>query len=995
MNKLKPITRMSISLALLTISLILSANWLGLTPDRNSAYLDARRIIAETVAVQVSKLAENGKMEIIRSVLDSLHKRNEEITALSLQLVDKSTPINVGDTQDMWDPSKGDVSTPVRVLVPIYSGDKKWGIIGIGFTPLGEENFFGISVNLFLLLVIFIGSSGFALYYLFLKRALHYLDPASVIPERVKTAMDVLSEGVLILDKKGRIVLANSSFSEKTGTSQESLLGKKPESLPWQLTTSKNKSINFPWVNVRNNSEAQTAIPVSLMKDDNQPRKFMVNSSPIIDAKGNAQGVLTTFDDVTKIEKRNTLLSSALDRLKESQLEIKNKNKELAVLASQDSLTGCLNRRSFFEIMDNTFSNTSQSQATFSCIMLDIDFFKAVNDNYGHGVGDEVIRNVSSVLKESLREGDNVCRYGGEEFCLILMNTTSSKTIGFAERIRKEIEAIDFSNDPETIDLRVTVSLGISDSTNNAKNPRELINQADYALYGAKESGRNRVMLWGNMLSDKQERKTPEATNENSDINLNITTNEPPTENIKGKIHSPIKEDDLGSLTSQRIFLQIIHDVLTQPINPGSHSAVLIIDIDDFKRINNALGYETGDKLIREKHRRLSEILRGTDILTTLNNSNDSSISRLNGDQFGALIHNLPSKERTESIAGRIISSLAEPYHIDEHTIYATCSIGISIFPKDGNNADTLYMHSEKAMNCAKNKSGNNYHFYVPEDDPDLEDNLSLENDLRNALSNNEMSIYFQPKLDLGSDRICGMESLIRWRHPQRGLMLPSVFLPIAESTGLIHELGIWVFRQACEQIVSWTEQGFDNFSIAVNISASQFTRGDFIDQLTNVLAITKANPKMLEIEITENAMIQNIERAQSTIQHFRNIGIKSSLDDFGTGYSSLHHIKQFPIDSLKIDISFINNILNNTDDVAIVSAIISMAHAMGIKVIAEGVENNEQLTLLRDLECDQVQGYFISRPKPQEDASALLRAQSTPANELNKPLPHNINRAD
>lgn len=977
MNKLKPITRMSISLALLTISLILSANWLGLTPDRNSAYIDARRIIAETVAVQVSKLAENGNMEIIRNVLDSLHKRNEEITALSLQLVDKSTPINVGEIQGMWDESKGDVSTPIRVLVPIYSGDRKWGRIGIGFTPLGEETFFGISVNIFLLLIIFIGSSGFALYYIFLKRALHYLDPASVIPERVKTAMDVLSEGVLILDKKGRIVLANSSFSEKTGTSQESLLGKKPESLPWKLTNSKNKNINFPWVNVSNNAEKQTAIPVSLMKDYDHPRKFMVNSSPIIDAKGKTQGVLTTFDDVTKIEKRNTLLSSALDRLKESQLEIKNKNKELAILASQDSLTGCLNRRSFFEIMEKTFSDASRSGDTFSCIMLDIDFFKAVNDNYGHGVGDEVIRKVSNVLKESLREGDNVCRYGGEEFCLLLMNTTSSKTIGFAERIRKEIEAIDFSDNPETTDLRVTVSLGISDSKNNAKDNRELVNQADYALYGAKESGRNRVMLWGNMLSDQQEGKITEE--------IKTSTKEAPI--AKPKTLSPVKEDGLVRLTSQRIFLQIIHDVLTQPINPGSHSAILIIDIDDFKRINNAFGYETGDKLIREKHRRLSEMLRGTDILTTLNDSTDNSISRLNGDQFGALLHNLPSKERTESIVDRIIFSMAEPYLIDGHTIYATCSIGISTFPKDGNNADTLYMHSENAMNCAKNKSGNNYHFYAPENNPDVIDNLNLENDLRNALSNNEMSIYFQPKLELNTERICGMESLIRWRHPQRGLMMPNVFLPIAESTGVIHELGIWVFRQACEQIVSWTEQGFDDFSIAVNISASQFTRSDFIDQLTNVLTITKANPKMLEIEITENAMIQNIEVAQSTIQHFRNIGIKSSLDDFGTGYSSLHHIKQFPIDSLKIDISFINNILNDTNDVAIVSAIISMAHAMGIKVIAEGVENNEQLTLLRDLECDQVQGYFISRPKPQQDASALLRAQPTISSPISQTL--------
>lgn len=984
MNRVTPITRISISLVLLTTSIMLSANWMGLTPDRESAYIDARRIIAESVAVQVSKLAETGKMEIIHTILNSLHERNNEITALSLQLADQSTPINVGDTQNMWDKSQGDVSTPVRLLVPIYSGDKKWGRIGILFTPLGEDKFLGFSVNLFILLLIFIGASGFGIYYLFLKRALHYLDPASAIPDRVKAAMDVLSEGVLILDKKGKIVLANSSFSKKTGTNQSSLLGKKPEILSWSITNHKNKNTKLPWVHVRNNAEAQTAVAVSLINKGNHTQKFMVNSSPIIDSKGNHQGVLTTFDDVTKIEKRNTLLSTALDRLKETQLEIKNKNKELEVLASQDSLTGCLNRRTFFEIMNEIFSDSSFSGSVFSCIMLDIDFFKAVNDNYGHGVGDEVIRNVSHILKKSLRDGDNVCRYGGEEFCILLRNISASQTIPFAERIRQDIEAIDFSGNPETIDLRVTVSLGISDSKNNAKDVTEIVNQADYALYGAKESGRNRVMLWGNMLTETKEKQHDDDNTGELDENLQTSTDITPTVAAEKEIPPQNGHDNMADLTSQRIFLQIIHDLIAQPINPGFHSAILIIDIDDFKRINNALGYEIGDKIIQEKHLRLSKILRSTDILTTLNNSDDSSISRLNADQFGAFIHNLPSKERIESIVNRIILSLAEPYHISGHTIYATCSIGISTFPKDGCIADTLYMHAESAMKFSKSESGNNYHFYTQKNDANIKNNLNLENDLRRALSNNEMMIYYQPKLDLETNKICGMESLIRWRHPLKGLMLPNVFLPIAEKTGLIHELGIWVFQQVCGQVVTWKEQDLEDYSIAVNISATQFVRSDFVEQITKILKLTNANPKMLEIEVTENAIIQNIDSARSTIQNLRDIGIKSSLDDFGTGYSSLHHIKQFPIDSLKIDISFISNILTNTDDLAIVSAIIGMAHAMGIKVIAEGVENNEQLTLLNELGCDQVQGYYISRPKPQEDASTLLQEQNILENEIN-----------
>lgn len=965
-NKITPITRISISLILLTISILLSANWIGLTPDRDSAYLNSRIIIAESIAVQVSKLAETGKLKIIKTILDSLHERNKEITALSLQLTDKSTPINVGSSKNIWDASYGDVSTPTRILVPIFSGKEKWGRIAITFTPLGEGHFLGIPVNIYILFLIYIAVIGYTLYYLFLKRALHYLDPASVIPEHVKTAMDVLSEGVLILDDRGRIVLANKSFTQRTGAEQSSLLGKRPETLPWTFTNKNNKNDKLPWAGVINNSTAQTAVALSLNNKENEECNFMVNSSPILDEKGNIQGALATFDDVTRIERRNTQLSTMLDRLKEKQAVINNKNKELKILASQDSLTGCLNRRSFYEIMDNIYQNISSSEETFSCIMLDIDFFKAVNDNYGHGAGDEVIKSVSQVMRESLRDGDKVCRYGGEEFCLLLRNTSASQAMILSDRIRKDVENLDFSDDPELINLKVTISIGVSDSKNNAKNTNEIINQADYALYGAKESGRNRVMLWGKMLSETQ-KETIAITRENE------TTSHPGNET-----KSLDKDDKQNASSSQRIFLQIVDDVLTNPINPGFHNAILIIDINDFKRINNILGYEVGDKLLQEKHRRLSNTLRNTDILTTLNENDNQSVTRLNGDRFGVILHNLPSKERTASIVDRIILALAEPYHINGHVIYATCSIGISISPENGNNADTLFMHSENAMNHAKNKRGNNYHFYTQESDTDTIDNFNLENDLRNALSNDEMVIYYQPKIDLVTNKICGMESLIRWRHPLKGLVLPSDFLPIAESTGLIHEIGLWVFSQACKQVLAWEKEGYDGFSIAVNISATQFIRSDFVENITKILDFSGANPKLLEIEVTENAMIHNISRATTSIEKLRSIGIKSSLDDFGTGYSSLHHIKQFPIDSLKIDISFINNILNNKDDVAIVSAVINMSHAMGIKVIAEGVENNEQLLLLKELGCDQVQGYFISRPKPQADMTILLESQSS-----------------
>jgi len=979
--KFTPITRMSTGLVLLTVSVLILANWLGITPDKREAYLDARIKVAETVAVQVSKLAENDQNQIISAVLNSLYERNDDITALSLKLSNGRILAEAGKTEGMWDNSLSQTSSPTRILVPIYSGKYEWGQIAIHFTPLDKVSFLGFMINPVILLLLFTGIVGFGLYYFFLKRALRYLDPASVIPERVKTAMDIFSEGVMILDKNERIVMINSSFAEITETPQSKLLGNKPSTLNWAFTNKNNENRAYPWSDAIAKSDVQKAIGLSLQTSNGINRNFMVNSAPILDPDGNNQGVLTTFDDITKLERRNIQLSTMVEQLKTSQEEVQHKNQELEVLASQDSLTGCLNRRSFFEIMDESIKKAKSDNSTLSCIMLDIDFFKAVNDNYGHGVGDNVIRRVSEVLIIFLREGDHVCRYGGEEFCLLLENTNSEQAVMFAERIRRNIERINFSDEPATHDLKVTASLGISDSSFGGETPSEIINQADYALYGAKETGRNKVVLWDSMLdSDSANAKKLVKDKSDSDNVAMSQNNNKRVSDTARQLNSnnktSINDAILTNLPGRGEFLSVITECIDKPLKQDHHSAILFIDIDNFKRINNALGYDVGDRVLHDKCKRLSRLLRSSDKLSTLSSQIDSpTISRLSGDQFGVLIQNIPDLSTTSSIASRIISNLAEPYHIDEHLIYATCSIGISTFPHDCGNSETLLMNAEIAMNRIKATSGNGYHFYAEETAEDTAEILDMEGELRSALNNSEMSIYYQPKVNILTEEIVGMEALLRWRHPTKGLILPNVFLPIAEKTGLIHELGVWVFREVCKQAKEWESQGVKNLTIAVNISATQFMRSDFVGQIVSILNSTRVNPELLEIEITENTVLHDIDTVTSIITQLRSLGISSSLDDFGTGYSSLHYIKKFTIDSLKIDISFINNITTDSDDVAIVTAIIAMAHAMHVKVIAEGVENNEQLSLLKELGCDEIQGYIYSRAKPKDEATLLLKS--------------------
>jgi diguanylate cyclase (GGDEF)-like protein/PAS domain S-box-containing protein len=966
---------------LLTVSVLITANWLGLTPDKREAYLDARIKIAETVAVQVSRLAENEQKLIISDVLTSLYDRNDDITALSLKLVSGRILAESGNTQGLWDSSLGETSTPTRVLIPIFSGKYEWGKLVIHFTPLAKKRFLGFMVSPIILLILFTGVICFALYYFFLKRALSYLDPASVIPERVKTAMDIFSEGVMILDKNERIVMINSSFAEITETFQSKLLGNKPSTMQWKFTNEKFKDHEYPWTNAISKSDTQKAIGLSLKTASGINRNFMVNSAPILDPDGNNQGVLTTFDDITKLERRNLQLSTMVEELKTTQEEVQNKNQELEVLASQDSLTGCLNRRSFFEIMEESIKTTNSTDTALSCIMLDIDFFKAVNDNYGHGVGDNVIRRVSEVLIIFLREGDYVCRYGGEEFCLLLENTNSEQAVLFAERIRRNIEKINFSDDPATTNLKVTVSLGISDSTFGGNTPSEIINQADYALYGAKESGRNKVVLWSSMLKSDSELSKENDEENIGEENISDSRNKNTRASdkiLENKQDTKVTKNDviLTNLPGRAEFLSMISGSIDRSLNNDHHSAILFIDIDNFKRINTALGYDVGDRILHDKCMRLSRLLRSSDKLSSLSSQTDSpTISRLSGDQFGVLIQNIPDLSVTSSIASRIIKKLAEPYHIDEHIIYATCSIGISTFLQDCDDSETLLMNSEIAMSSVKSMSGNGYHFYADEAVESTIDILDMENELRTALVNNEMCIHYQPKVNILTEKVVGMEALLRWRHPTKGLILPNDFLPVAENTGLIHELGIWVFREVCKQAKEWDNQGIKDFTVAVNISATQFTRSDFVGQIVSTLNNTRVDPNLIEIEITENTVLHDVDTVTSIISQLRSLGISSSLDDFGTGYSSLHYIKKFTIDSLKIDISFINNITSDPDDVAIVTAIIAMAHAMHVKVIAEGVENNEQLNILKKLGCDEIQGYIYSRAKPKDEATLLLKS--------------------
>jgi len=327
-------------------------------------------------------------------------------------------------------------------------------------------------------------------------------------------------------------------------------------------------------------------------------------------------------------------------------------------------------------------------------------------------------------------------------------------------------------------------------------------------------------------------------------------------------------------------------------------------------------------------------------------------------------------------VAGRILEALAKTIPVDGHEITTTASIGIAVFPDHGDDVETLVKHADRAMYHAKERGGNTFERYSETLDGDAKERFRLEIELRHALKNDELVLFYQPKIETMTHRVVGMEALVRWRHPRLGMLAPTRFIGIAEETGLIGELGAWVLRTACGHAKEWLAAGHSDVRVAVNLSVLQLRDPRFVNQTLDILNETGLAPTSLELEVTENTVMENLEVVTSILSQLKRRGVRISLDDFGIGYSSLNYIKRFPIDALKIDRSFIQNLTSHKPDLAIVSAIIAMAHAMDLEVIAEGVENNEQLDIVAELGSDHVQGHIFSRPKPLNEALALMMSE-------------------
>ncbi len=427
--------------------------------------------------------------------------------------------------------------------------------------------------------------------------------------------------------------------------------------------------------------------------------------------------------------------------------------------------------------------------------------------------------------------------------------------------------------------------------------------------------------------------------------------------------------DTLTGLPNRTLFQQECQQAIGRAKRSGKVVGILFLDMDHFKTINDSLGHPVGDRFLKDVASRLKEVIRESDL-----------VSRFGGDEFAILVDNIDDPEDVATVANKVREVLSEPVRVDEYELAASCSIGISLFPADGEDASSLLRNADTAMYRAKEKGRNCIQFFSADMNARAYEELLMSKALRDALDQEQFVLHYQPSVCLDTFKIVGVEALVRWEHPEQGLVPPSTFIPLAERNGLIGELGRWVFREACRQAVAWRDQGLPSLRMAVNVSARQFGQRHLITELSREIDSSGMLASDLHIEITESMMMENPDRARRTLEAVARMGVDIAVDDFGTGHSSLSYLKDFPIHYLKVDRSFVMGLPEDQDALAIVRAIVAMAKNLKLKVIAEGVETARQRDLLAEMGCDEAQGYFFSRPRRAADIAQLLKE--------NRPLP-------
>jgi len=697
-------------------------------------------------------------------------------------------------------------------------------------------------------------------------------------------------------------------------------------------------------------------------------------------------GFITTYTDITERKAAETLLRKQRDQLQ-------------TVLESIPSAVSLFNQDAQLELCNSEFGRLLELPETLTrpgTSIREMFRFNAERGEYGSGDPDQITRSLMQRVREPSKHHFERTRPNGKTleirgvplaeggFVTVYTDITERRHSAEREQLAQKV----YSHSPAGIiftdEAHRILSINPATTQMTGYEPFELQGQTVFSLIefeagqSAQEMSEQLVMrgTWNGELAvtQKNGQTFPAGTRINrvddpqSGLPAHyvwILADITERKEAEDRMRHIAQTDALTGLPNRMALLMRLAQILPDARRHQWKVAMMFLDLDRFKTINDTLGHQVGDELLREVACRLSRLVRESDF-----------VARLGGDEFVIILPAISTPADAATVASKITATLSTPIEADGHELHTSPSIGISIFPDDGTDGNTILKNADTAMYHAKAAGRNNYQFFAAEMNQSAAERLNIERMLRHAIARNELSIDFQPQFDAASRQPTGVEALARWYHPTDGMISPARFIPVAEETGLIVDIGEWVLTAACREMAHWIHAGLKPLRVAVNVSALQLRRRDFCETVANALATSGLAPELLELEITESAVMENPQEAIKVLERLGRMGVTLAIDDFGPGYSSLAYLKLFPIDHLKIDRSFVADIEHDLNDRAIAFGTIALAHSLGLKVIAEGVEPEDQLDLLRGNRCDEVQGYLLSKPMNSGTAFAFLHAR-------------------
>ncbi|KFI06517.1 bifunctional diguanylate cyclase/phosphodiesterase [Massilia sp. BSC265] len=635
-------------------------------------------------------------------------------------------------------------------------------------------------------------------------------------------------------------------------------------------------------------------------------------------------------------------------------------------LAIRDELTGSHNRRFMLGLIDREKERADRNGRPFCLCLFDIDFFKRINDTYGHAAGDLVLRRFAAAVQGQIRGTDAFGRYGGEEFLLMLPETSAPDALVLAERVRRVIAGLRCAD--KGSDITLTVSVGVAEYR-IGEAMAQAIARADEALYVAKSLGRNRVQCHDDdeRLPVVPRQEAQRGGRQGEGVGPRVSA---------ARLLDGAQCDQLTGLLNRNLLRDRLRHAMDRANRNRRLVALLLLNINGFKEINDELGYEAGDELLTRAGTEIRRCLRDSD-----------TVARWGGDEFIALLEDLSFESDAQVVAEKILDRFGLPLSVAGRECFVTLAVGVALYPAADCGLDALLKRADTAMRGAKRWGENSVQVYSGDTVQPQSERLALKNGLRDALTQGQLFLEYQPQIDLATRRVIGVEALLRWQHPVYGRVDPGRFIPLAEETGLIVPIGDWALRTACLQNRAWRAAGLPEIKTAVNLSARQLKEPGLPARVLGILAETGMPARCLDLEITEGMLIEDLAGNCALMNGLRQAGVVVSIDDFGTGYSSLNYLSELPIDILKMDGLFVRRLgkaggagggagMVDGRSFAIAEAIVSMAHRLGLSVIAEAVETPEQLADLCAMGCDAAQGYYFARPLPPAEVAALLGRQ-------------------